>query len=122
MRYYFKVKYGFGATDYVVVDKLEELEKAVYAKVEKVTAFIGGKMIDGKYIISIEPDIHSYTGWQRGYEPKTGSDFQDIKRSVPKDADKVLEIHYRHVAELIDGGQVEKIGNTESLPELTDGK
>lgn len=110
MSHYFKVKYGYGATDYVVVTKSEDLEKAVYAKVEKIPALLAGKMIDGKYIISIEPDVHSYLGWSRAFEPKDAIDFREIEQRVPKEAYEILEVHYQHIGSLIQTGQQEKIG------------
>lgn len=123
MRHYFKIKYGFGSLDYVVVDKSEELEKAIYAKIEKIpNVFLGGKLLDGKYIISIEPDVHSYLGWNRAYEPKDARDFLDISSKVPKEVYEVLEVHYKHVASLIANDQENMIGRGDARLLLSDKK
>lgn len=111
----FKIKYGYSNTDYVLTSDMAEIEKAIYARVEKIPVFINGKMIAGQEIKTIEPDIHSYTGWYRSYEAQSGDDFAQIERDVPKEAYKVLEACQKRVSQFLNSGNVEKIGK-ESLP------
>lgn len=101
--------------DYVLTKNTADIEKAIYARVEKIPVFIGGKMISGQEIKGIEPDIHSYTGWYRSFEPTTGDDFAQIERDVPKEAYKVLEVCQQRVTQFLNSGTPEKIGK-ESLP------
>lgn len=102
--------------DYVLTSNSADLEKAIYAKVEKIPVFIGGKMISGQEIKEIEPDIHSYTGWYRSFEPSTGDDFAQIERDVPKEAYQVLEVCQKRVGEFLNAGSPERIGKESIEP------
>lgn len=102
--------------DYVLTSNSADLEKAIYAKVEKIPVFIGGKMISGQEIKEIEPDIHSYTGWYRTFEPTTGDDMLQIERDVPKEAYQVLEICQKRVQDFLIAGRPEKIGKESIEP------
>lgn len=108
--YYFKVKYGFDSTDYVIITAGPDLERAIYAKIERIPVTLAGKFIEGKHIIVIEPDYHSYTGWYRTYLPSSGEDFAQIERDMPKEIGSVLDTHYQVVEQLASGGQEEAIG------------
>ena len=110
MKYKFKVKYGFAPTEYVIVDAGAELEKAIYAKVEKIPVHLGGKIIDGRNIIVIEPDIHTYTGWNRTYVPEHPDDFKQIERDLPKEINEVLDIHHKVVSKFLTDGNTDRIG------------
>lgn len=82
----YKIKYGYLATEFVVVDNLEDVAKALLAKATKSnggSAVIGGRFISGAEIKTIEPDVHTYTGWHRSYQPSSGDDFAQIERDVP---------------------------------------
>ena len=80
----FKVRYGFDKLSTLRVHAGPELEKAIYAWAEGIPVTIGEKMIQGKHIISIEPDYHFYTGWYESYQPTTGDDWAQIERDCPK--------------------------------------
>lgn len=112
----FKIKYGYGATEYVLTDSTADIEKAIYAKVEKIPVFIGGKMISGQEIKEIEPDIHSYTGWYRSFQPESGDDFAQIERDVPKEVYRVLEVCQQRVQKFLEVGAPEKIGKESIEP------
>lgn len=109
-RIIFKVTYGYGKTDFVLVSNSADLEKAIYAKVEKIPVTLGGKMISGQEIKAIEPDVHSYTGWHRTYEPTHGDDFAQIERDVPKVAYDVLGACSTRVSDFLNSGRPELIG------------
>lgn len=119
MKYVFKVKYGFGKNEFVLVEDGPELERAIYARIEKLPTFIAGKMIDGARIMLIEPDVHSYTGWFRSYEPTTADDFTQIERDMPKEIGTVFQAYYQYIERLMRMDKTDYIGTgkmgTESL-------
>ena len=39
----FKVVYGYKSTDYLLINNSADLEKAIYARIEKVPVFLAGK-------------------------------------------------------------------------------
>lgn len=106
----FKIKYGYSANEFVLTESLDEVAKAMYAKAEKIGVTLGGKFISGQEIKTIEPDIHSYTGWNRSYEPCDSDDFAQIERDVPKVLYELLEGVATRVSELLNTGEVQKIG------------
>lgn len=109
MKKYFKVKYGFDTQSAVTVEEGGELDKVVYAWKEGLPVSIGNKMIQGKYIISIEPDYHRYTGWNEGYSPSNSDDFAQIRRDCP-DFTGVLEESKQRIAQLEAKGKQHLIG------------
>lgn len=115
--YWFKVKYGFSALDQVSITDLE-LEKALYAQKFGITVQLGDKQINGKYIISIEPHWHKYTGWYDSYNPTTGDDFKQIERDCPKELDSVIREKRARVDYLISHKQTNLIGKNVEIPEL----
>lgn len=106
----FKIKYGYSANEFVLTESLDEVAKAMYAKAEKIGVTLGGKFISGQEIKTIEPDIHSYTGWNRSYEAKDPDDFLQIERDVPKVLYELLEGVASRVSSLLESGQLQKIG------------
>lgn len=106
----FKIKYGYGANEFVLTESLDEVAKAMYAKAEKIGVTLGGKFLSGQEIKTIEPDIHSYTGWNRSYEAKEPDDFLQIERDVPKVLYELLEGVATRVSDLLNSGEVQKIG------------
>lgn len=106
----FKIKYGYGANEFVLTESLDEVAKAMYAKAEKIGVTLGGKFLSGQEIKTIEPDIHSYTGWNRAYEAKEPDDFLQIERDVPKVLYELLEGVATRVSNLLDSGEIQKIG------------
>lgn len=115
----FIVVYGYKPTDFVLVDNTIDLQKAIYARVEKIPVTIGGKLISGQEIKTIEPDVHSYTGWNRGYVATHADDFTQIKRDVPPLLSELLEQATQHVNKLVSSGRQELIGSSE-LPALNE--
>lgn len=112
-KYLFKVKYGYGATEFVVVEAGSDLERVLAAWMEKVPVQVGNVFINGRNILSIEPDVHSYTGWNRSYQPKDGDDWRQIERDMPQEIDQVLGAYNQHVARLINSEQHQLIGKDE---------
>lgn len=106
----FKIKYGYGVNEFVLTESLDEVAKAMYAKAEKIGVTLGGKFLSGQEIKTIEPDIHSYTGWNRAYEAKEPDDFLQIERDVPKVLYELLEGVATRVSNLLDSGEIQKIG------------
>lgn len=115
----FKVTYGYGKTDFVLIENTTDLQKAIYAKVERIPVTIGGKLISGQEIKTIEPDVHSYTGWNRGYEATHADDFAQIERDVPPLLSELIEQANQHVNKLVSTGHQELIGSSE-LPALSE--
>lgn len=110
-KYFFKVQTGYKASEYVIVEAGPELEKILYAFIEgDVVANVKGMAIRGRHIISIKPDVHSYTGWFRSYEPKTGDDFRQIERDVPKEIENVMNLYQERVTDLIQNNNAMLIG------------
>lgn len=118
MKTVFKIKYGYGSTEFLLVNSLDEVSKALYAKAEKIGVTIGGKFISGQEIKSIEPDIHSYTGWYRTYEPESPDDYKQIERDVPKEVFQLMDVVAKRVHHHIATGSVQKIGNEGLTPQL----
>ena len=114
----FKVKYGYGATEFVLVENLDDLCRAIYAKTEKIPVTIGGKFISGQEIKEIAPDIHSYTGWYRSYEATSGDDFAQIERDVPKVLDTLIQLAATRVGQLQASEREDLIGLEKLTPQL----
>jgi hypothetical protein len=110
-KYYFKVKTGFKAHECIIIEEGPELEKAWYAflMADETAVILNGKAIRGRHIMGIEPDVHSYTGWYRTYEPK-GEDFAQIRRDMPKDIERVAHLYQQHVSGLIESNNVALLG------------
>jgi hypothetical protein len=115
MKYYFKVKYGYKPCDFVSVEAGPELEKALYAKIEKVPVTLGGKFIDGKNIWLIEKHVNKYTGWYESYDPTTGEDEAQIRRDVPKEIEDILQAHAEFVNGAIKSNNIKLIGSGKAL-------
>lgn len=113
-----KIVYGYGATDFVVVDSLDDVARAIYAKTEKLPVQLAGKIISGQEIKSIEPDIHSYTGWHRSYTAKDADDFTQIERDVPKELPELVQLTWKRVEQLVAAEQQHLIGKQDLSPEL----
>ena len=109
----FKVVTGYKPTDYVLINNTADLEKAIYARIERIPVTLGGKFISGTEIKSIEPDVHSYTGWHRSYEAGNADDFAQIERDVPAIASEVLTACTQRVMELLKADNMEQIGQIE---------
>ena len=48
MKTVFKIKYGYGSTEFLLVNSLDEVSKALYAKAEKIGVTIGASLSQGK--------------------------------------------------------------------------
>lgn len=113
-----KIVYGYKPTDYVVVENLDEVAKAIYARTEKIPVTIGGRFISGQEIKQIVPDVHSYTGWYRSYEPSSADDFAQIERDVPKVIDELIALTSKRVEQLVTAQQENLIGRESLNPAL----
>ncbi len=115
---YFRVKYGFTALDRVSI-QVDELEKALYAQKFGEVVQLKGRQINGKYIISIAPDYHKYTGWYESYNPlMDADDLAQIERDCPKDLDNIIEKTRERVDWLVSHDKRKLIGENISIPEL----
>ena len=113
-----KITYGYGKSDFVVVDNLDDVARAIYAKTEKVPVQLGGKVISGQEIKTIEPDVHTYTGWYRSYDATTADDFAQIERDVPKELPQLIELTWKRVEKLVVNNAQHLIGKERLTPEL----
>lgn len=114
---WYRVKYGFSALDQVSIQD-SELEQALAAQKLGLVVRLAGQQINGKYIISIVPHWHKYTGWFNTYEPSTGDDFLQIERDCPKDLDETLRLKRERVDFLITNHQERLIGKNVEIPGL----
>jgi hypothetical protein len=115
MKYWYRVKYGFKPLEFVSIEAGPDLERAIYAKIEKIPVTLCGKLIDGSTILRIEPHVHRYTGWYDSYEPSTGDDEKQILRDVPKEIESILGNHSDFVSGMIRSGKIELIGSGKAL-------
>lgn len=114
----FKVQYGYGTNQFLLVNNIDDLCRAIYAKTEKIPLTIGGKFISGQEIKEIVPDIHSYTGWYRSYEPTQADDFLQIERDVPLILNDILQLAAKRVEKNIVTGNENLIGKENLSPQL----
>lgn len=114
-KYHYKVKYGFKPLDYVSIEAGDELEKAICAWTTGNVVSVGGKMINGNNIISIEPHFHKYTGWHETYEPRDGEDMKQIERDCPS-FDGILPYYRERVVYLTGHDRHSEIGTSAKLP------
>jgi hypothetical protein len=78
-----RVIYGYSPSDYISIGE-DFIEKAKYAWLnDKKFIAPNGKMISGKEIKRIEPDVRFYTGWNDNYEFGSSDDTKQINRDVP---------------------------------------
>jgi hypothetical protein len=110
MRYFYKIIYGYASNEFVSVEAGGDLERAIYAWVEKIPVMLDGKMIEGRTILRIEPHIQKYTGWNENYKWGDAEDMEQIKRDVPRDIEHVLYVHQQHVAMLQGKNSLQEIG------------
>jgi len=115
MKYWYKVKYGFKPMEFVSIEAGPDLERAIYAKIEKIPVTLCGKFIDGSTILRIEPHINKYTGWYDSYEPSTGDDEIQIRRDVPKEIEGILGNHFDFVATMLREGKTQLIGSGKAM-------
>ena len=120
---WFRINYGFNSLDKISIIANEEcrcdLEKALYAQKFGEVVQIGNRQINGKYIISIQPDYHKYTGWYESYNPPMdGDDLQQIERDCPSDLDEIVRQKREKVDWLISKRQQNLIGKNITIPEL----
>ena len=105
---YFKVKFGYGKKDFIVVDE-NEVQRAVYAMYADKPIQLAESFIRGSNILSITPNYHSYTGWNESYEPKEPEDFKQIERDCPDFTGK-LDMIKNHVLKLVQEKRLADIG------------
>lgn len=113
-----KVTYGYRATDFVILDNLDDVARAIYAKTEKLPVQLGGKVISGQEIKTIEADVHSYTGWYRSYIAQDADDYAQIERDVPKLIPELIEMTWKRVEGLVSAQNERLIGKESLTPEL----
>jgi len=113
---FFKVKYGFNASDQVSIEE-SELEKALYAQIKGVPIQLGQAYINGRNIISVTPHWHKHTGWYDYYEPNGGEDWNQIKRDCPS-YEGVIESYKTKIQYLLQSGKENLVGKNTHIPEL----
>jgi len=98
----YKVVHGYGSGDITRITE-NELEKAKYCMASKKAFSHGGDTIAGAEIKKIIHDVHYYTGWNPAYQPKSGEDFAQIKRDVPKilldERSQLADVRVKYVLE-----------------------
>lgn len=77
---YFKVKFGYNADDFILIDE-EEVSKAFRAQVNGTVAIFKEGSVSGKSIITVTPDINKIMGWNRTYQP-TAEDYGEIPEKI----------------------------------------
>jgi len=107
MKNYFKVKYGYGSTEFVSIEE-KELPKVLKAWQNDSILSMGDTVIKGGEIKSISPHYNKYTGWNENYEPKDAEDFLQIKRDCPLGLEACVENAKMF---LLDGGKPENYEN-----------
>ena len=105
---YFKVKFGYGADDYITIDETE-LEKALRAQGMGLVAVFNGGSIAGNSIISILPDWNKVMGWNRDYQ-LTGEDYTAIGQKRESEYRDLLETTRMNVAQLAEKDTPKQIG------------
>jgi hypothetical protein len=105
---YFKIKFGYGKKDYVVLDE-NEVQRAIYAMYSDKPIQLGEIFIRGSNIISITPHYHAYTGWNESYEAKEAEDFLQIEKDCPNFTGR-LETIKNHVIKLVQEKKLSEIG------------
>lgn len=117
-----KITYGYRPNDFVVVDNLDDVARAIYAKTEKLPVQLNGVVISGQEIKIIEADVNSYTGWHRSYQAVDADDYAQIERDVPKLIPELIEMTWKRVEGLVRSQQEALIGKESLTPELLLGK
>lgn len=116
----FRIYYGYGSGDYIkITDK--ELERAKYAWQTGSIFNHGIKSVSGSEFKRIEPDFRHYTGWYDEYNPKDSSDFLQMKRDMPSEAEfterlGLADMRVRYVLE--NGHQVELLSQPDKVDVL----
>lgn len=113
-----KITYGYRPNDFVVVDNLDDVARAIYAKTEKLPVQLNGVVISGQEIKIIEADVNSYTGWHRSYQAVDADDYAQIERDVPKLIPELIEMTWKRVEGLVRSQQEALIGKESLTPEL----
>jgi len=112
-KYYFQVKYGFNADDYLSIE-YHELEKATFAHLTgAVVAFDSGS-VSGKNIIVIKEDFVRAMGWNKGYQ-LTPEDNAEIEIKC-KDYKGLVASMKEKVQYLINTNQTNLIGKGFEMP------
>lgn len=120
MKKYFKVRFGFGKSDFSSIEE-GDLKKAMYAQMKGNAVQLGDVFINGKNIISITPHYARYTGWHESYEPEDDADFKQIKRDCP-DFNGIMEYHKDSLLNLIKTGQTNLISAREEYAGIQESK
>lgn len=77
---YFKVKFGYGTDDFIIIDETEA-SKAIRAQINGTVVVFKEGSVSGKNIISITPDVNKIMGWNRTYQP-TAEDYGDVPKKI----------------------------------------
>ena len=114
---YFKIKIGYGASDFVSIDETE-LEKAYGVFLTDGKGIFSGGTVRGQDIIAIQEDWHR----AMGYNPEwkiTAVDRNEIaKCGVEREYQGVLAKVSRKVQYLVQNNQSQLIGKNVDIPEL----
>ena len=117
---YFKVIHGYGTEDYIEIDTVQDLEKAIFAMRTGSTVRLGDNIIKGTEIKMIKEDWNRTMGYARGYklEPEDWTEIES--RGVRKLYSGYIHEVGNTVQELTSSGRVKLIGtDRKELPEIT---
>lgn len=118
---HYKIVRGYNAEDYIEIDETE-LEKALYAFLEKKDGVYSGGAVKGSEIIAIQPDYHKTMDWNRGHK-LDDFDFAELKqKGIDKKLQLTLSETKARVQYLISSGQENLIGKNLEVPRLESNK
>lgn len=100
----YKAVYGYGNNMFISFD-ISLLPKVIYARLNKTDVIINGSIIDASKIISIEPDMHDYFGYNESYQI-TNKDKYEFKKDFPLIDETITE-----VTQLVQSKQLDKVPN-----------
>ncbi len=112
---YFKIKIGYGESDYIPIDETE-IESAFQVFITESKGIFKNGVVRGKDIISIVEDWHRVMGWNQSY--KMGAeDYAELsQKGIDREYRDFLAKKSEKVKYLLSNNQAELIGK--NVPEL----
>lgn len=110
MTRYFKVKLGYGKSEYISVGE-RDAEVAMYAFLNPTARVVlSGKPVRGQDIITIEEDWHREMGWNPTHQLQ-GEDWNELKsKGVTEKYAGAMEVIKNRVKYFVESGKLELLG------------